>query len=99
MSIVPAPVARQPWRMLIPLIALVIFGALVLSSAGSGDWSRYATSHQIRFAVFLAMAFALSRFGREFVRFVAYPAYGAVLVLLVAVEAVGFVGGGSQIDE
>lgn len=96
MSIVPAPIARLPWRMLIPLVSLVLFGALVLYSAGAGDWSRYATSHLLRFAVFLTLAFALSRFNRSFVRFMAYPAYGIILLMLMAVEAVGFVGGGSQ---
>lgn len=96
MSIVPAPVARQPWRMLIPLVLLVIFGALVLSSAGAGDWSRYATSHLVRFAVFFVMAIIMTTLRRDFVRFVSYPIYGAVLVLLMVVEAVGAVGGGSQ---
>ena len=96
MSIVPVPVARQPWRMLIPLIGLVIFGSLVLYSAGAGDWNRYATSHLIRFAVFLAMAAVMTQLRREFVQFMAYPAYVIVLVMLMAVEAVGFVGGGSQ---
>ena len=96
MSIVPVPVARQPWRMLIPLVALVVFGALVLSSAAAGDWGRYATSHLVRFAVFLAMAVVLTMLRRDFVRFMAYPAYAIILVMLMAVEAIGFVGGGSQ---
>ena len=96
MSIVPAPVARQPWRMLIPLIALVIFGALVLYSAGAGDWNRYATSHLIRFGVFLVMAAIMTQLRREFVQFMAYPAYIVVLIMLIAVEAIGFVGGGAQ---
>lgn len=96
MSIVPAPVARQPWRMLIPLIGLVIFGALVLYSAGAGDWNRYATSHLIRFAVFLAMAAIMTQLRREFVQFMAFPAYVVVLAMLIAVEAIGFVGGGAQ---
>jgi rod shape determining protein RodA len=96
MSIVPAPVARQPWRMLLPLVALVIFGALVLASAAAGDWSRYATSHLLRFAVFLVMAIVITMQRRDLVRFLAYPAYGVILVMLVAVEAIGFVGGGSQ---
>lgn len=96
MTIVPAPVARQPWRMLLPLISLVVFGALVLSSAAAGDWGRYAISHLIRFAVFLAMAIILTKLRRDFVRFMAYPAYAVVLLMLMAVEAVGFVGGGSQ---
>ena len=30
MSIVPTPVARQPWGMLFPLFVLIGFGALVL---------------------------------------------------------------------
>lgn len=96
MSVVPVPVARQPWRMLIPLIALVIFGALVLYSAGSGDWNAYAVSHLVRFAVFLAMAAIMTQFRRDFVRFLAYPGYVVILVLLMIVEAVGAVGGGSQ---
>ncbi len=96
MSIVPAPIARQPWRLLIPLTALVIFGALVLYSAGAGDWNRYAASHLVRFAIFLAMALVMTQLKREFVRFMAYPAYALVLLMLIAVEAVGFVGGGSQ---
>ena len=96
MSIVPAPIARQPWRMLIPLIALVSFGALVLYSAGGGGWQPYAASHLIQFAVFLVLALLAARLRREFVQFMAYPTYAIVLLLLVAVEAVGAIGGGSQ---
>ncbi len=96
MSIVPAPIARLPWRMLIPLVALVLFGALVLSSAAAGDWSRYAFPHLMRFTILMAIALVASRLRRDFVRFMAYPAYGVILLMLMAVEAVGFVGGGSQ---
>lgn len=95
-AVIPAPVARQPWRMLFPLFALVGFGAMVLFSAAGGSWEPYASSHMVRFLLFLVMAAVMTRFGREFVRFVAYPIYAVVLVLLVAVEAIGFVGGGSQ---
>jgi rod shape determining protein RodA len=56
----PAPLAQVPWAMLIPLTMLVLFGAAVLHSAAGGSMSPYATSHLIRFAVFLAMAFAIS---------------------------------------
>lgn len=96
MSIVPAPVARQPWRMLIPLTALVGFGALVLYSAAGADWKPYAIPHLIRFAVLLTLALVMVRLKREFVRFMAFPVYVGVLVLLVAVDAIGAVGGGSQ---
>ena len=95
-GIVPAPIARQPWQMLAPLLLLVAFGAAVLYSAAGGSMSPYASSHLIRFAVVLTMAALLTRFSRDFVRFMAYPVYGIVLIMLMAVEAIGFVGGGSQ---
>lgn len=95
-SVIPTPVARQPWSMLFPLIALVGFGALVLFSAGGGHWQPFASAHVIRFAAFLVMASIMTLFTRDLVRFVAYPIYAVVLVLLIAVEAIGAVGGGSQ---
>ena len=93
---VPAPVAEVPWAMLVPLTMLVLFGAAVLHSAAGGSMSPYADSHLLRYAVFLVMAFVISRVPREWVFKGAYPAYGIVLVLLLAVEIIGAVGGGSQ---
>ena len=95
-GLVPAPIARQAWQMLFPLFVLIGFGALVLYSAAGGNWDPYASSHVIRFGVFLVMAFVLSRFSRDLVMLFAIPIYGVVLLMLVAVEAIGFVGGGSQ---
>jgi rod shape determining protein RodA len=96
MSIVPAPVARQPWQMLIPLFALVTVGTFALTSAANGNFTTYAQPHLIRFTVFLVMAMVMTRFSRSFVQFMAYPAYVAILVLLVVVEAIGAVRGGAQ---
>jgi rod shape determining protein RodA len=95
-SIVPAPLARQPWRMLVPLIALVLFGAAVLYSAAGGNFRPWAQSHLIRFAVFLAMALVLARIPKELFKWAAYPVYAGVLLLLIMVEAIGAIGGGSQ---
>jgi len=95
-SIIPAPIARQPWEMLLPLILLVCFGAAVLDSAAGGKFQVFSLSHLVRFAIFLTMASIMTLFNREFVRFVAYPAYAVILLLLLAVELLGFVGGGSQ---
>jgi rod shape determining protein RodA len=95
-TILPAPLRGIPWRVLIPLTALVCFGAMVLYSAAGGSMQPYAFSHLIRFAVFMAMALVISRLPRELVRFAAYPAYGAVLLLLIAVDAIGAIGGGAQ---
>ena len=95
-SILPAPLTGIPWRVLLPLTLLVCFGAAVLYSAAGGSFQPYALSHLIRFAVFLAMAFVISRFPRDLVQFGAYPAYGVVVVLLMTVEAIGAIGGGAQ---
>lgn len=95
-SIVPAFIARQPWSMLIPLFLLVGFGAAVLYSAGGGHFQPFASSHLLRFVVFLAMAAVIAMLPRDLIRWAAYPAYGVVLLLLLAVEIVGAVGGGSQ---
>ncbi|WP_379550312.1 rod shape-determining protein RodA [Qipengyuania sp. DGS5-3] len=82
--------------MLIPLIVLVGFGALILFSAAGGSWSPYASSHLVRFSVFLVMAFVLSRFSKKIVSFFAFPGYLAVLALLLLVEIMGQIQGGSQ---
>ena len=95
-SIIPEPIARQPWQMLIPLFMLVAFGAAVLYSAAGGSMQPFASSHLIRFSVFLVMAAVITMFSRDFVRLMIYPVYLIVLALLVAVEAMGALRGGSQ---
>ena len=95
-SIIPAPIARQPWQMLTPLILLVLFGASVLYSVAGSHLQPYALSHVVRFCLFLTMAAVMTLFSKEFVRFMAYPAYAIILLLLLGVELLGFVGGGSQ---
>ncbi|MEM6476008.1 MAG: rod shape-determining protein RodA [Pseudomonadota bacterium] len=95
-SVIPEPIARQPWGMLIPLFMLVGFGAAVLYSAAGGSMQPFASSHLIRFSVFLVMASIITILPRDFVRLMIYPAYLVVLALLVAVEAMGALRGGSQ---
>ncbi|MGB3711213.1 MAG: rod shape-determining protein RodA [Erythrobacter sp.] len=95
-GIVPDPIARQPWGMLIPLLLLTAFGAAVLYSAAGGSMDPFASSHLTRFAVFLVMAAVIAALPQPFVRLMTYPAYVVVLLLLMAVEIIGQVGGGSQ---
>lgn len=95
-GIVPEPIARQPWEMLIPLLLLTGFGGLVLYSAGGGAMQPFAQSHFIRFAVLAVMTAFIAALPREAVRVLTYPGYLAVLLMLLAVEIVGQVGGGSQ---
>ncbi len=75
---------------------LVCFGAAVLYSAAGGSLTPYATSHLLRYGLFLGAALTMSFLPREWVQTGAYPLYGAVLLLLVLVEAIGAMGGGSQ---
>jgi len=95
-GIVPEPIARQPWEMLIPLLLLTVFGGLVLYSAGGGSMQPFALPHFIRFIVLAVMTGVIAALPRDVVRVVTYPAYLAGLLMLLAVEIVGQVGGGSQ---
>lgn len=95
-SIVPEPVARQPWGVILPLSALVLFGASVLYSAAGGHLQPWAVTHFFRFGVFLVMALIIARFPREWFKQGAYPIYAVILVLLLLVELLGAMGGGSQ---
>lgn len=95
-GIVPEPIARQPWEMLIPLVLLTCFGGLVLYSAGGGAMQPFALSHFVRFGLFAVMAGVIAALPRDAVRVLTYPGYLVVLLMLLAVEIVGQVGGGSQ---
>ncbi len=95
-SIVPEPIARLPWRVILPLTAMVLFGSAVLYSAAGGSLRPWAATHALRYFVFLAMALVIARAPSDLFKWIAFPAYGGLIVLLVLVEALGFVGGGSQ---
>jgi rod shape determining protein RodA len=95
-GVIPDPVARQPWQVILPLIALTTFGATVLYSAAAGSLRPWALTHLLRFFVFLAMAIAISRVRKATFKQLAYPIYGVIVVLLVLVELIGGIGGGSQ---
>ena len=95
-NIVPAPIARQPWRIIVPLFALVCLGCAVLYSAAGGSFRPWALTHFLRFLVFLTMAIVLSRVRIETFKLLAYPIYAGIVVLLVLVELLGAIGGGSR---
>ncbi|WP_430446645.1 rod shape-determining protein RodA [Sphingorhabdus contaminans] len=95
-SVVPAPIATLPWRVIFILTALVGFGATVLYSAAGGHLEPWAGKHVARFLVLLAMAIVMSRLRMEFWKSITFPLYLALIFLLIVVEFLGFVGGGSQ---
>ncbi len=91
----PAPLAAQPWRMLLIVIALASFGLLILYSAAGGALT-WALPQGMRFVVFLGMAIAMSYFRPTFYKEWCFAVYAAVLLLLLFVEALGAIGGGAQ---
>ena len=57
-SLVPEPLARLPWRVILLVIAIGSFGLVVLYSAAGGSLTPWALSQGIRFFVFVAAAIA-----------------------------------------
>lgn len=95
-SLVPAPIAALPWRVILLLTAIATFGTIVLYSAAGGSIKPWAINQGARFMVFMAMALAMSRVRLQLISAIALPAYAAILVALVLVELIGGVAGGSQ---
>ena len=69
---------------------------MILYSAAGGSLSPWASSHAIRFAVFLTMAILMSRIPEGVYARFALPGYIGILILLIGVELIGAIGGGSQ---
>ncbi|RKF23424.1 rod shape-determining protein RodA [Altericroceibacterium spongiae] len=95
-SLLPGPIAAQPWRVIIPLTLLTFFGATVLYSAAGGSFEPFASSQLLRYGIFLLLALVMSYMPQELVRWAAFPVYGVVVLLLIGVETIGAIGGGSQ---
>ena len=95
-SLIPAHIARLPWKMLSLVLAIGGFGLVVLYSAAGGHIRPWALSQGVRFLVLLGVAIGMSRIREEQLKQAAFPLYGTLLVLLLAVELIGAVGGGSQ---
>lgn len=95
-GIVPGPLAQLPWRIIGLVVAIGMFGLVVLYSAASGSMTPWAFNQGLRFFVFLAMAIGLSRVPESFWALGAFPMYIVIVVMLVGVELLGAVAGGSQ---
>jgi rod shape determining protein RodA len=95
-NIIPAPIAALPWRLMLILSGLVMFGAVVLYSAAGGKLDPWAGKHVLRFLTFMMMALVMWRMPLDFWKKITFPAYVITLILLLIVEVIGQVGGGSQ---
>jgi hypothetical protein len=54
--ILPEPLARLPWKVLLLVIAIGVFGQVVLYSAAGGSLKPWALSQGVRFFVLLGGA-------------------------------------------
>jgi len=95
-SVIPTALRQLPWRLLALLIGVAAFGAIILYSAAGGSLTPWATSHVVRFSIFLIMAMIMARIPETTYARLALPGYFIVLILLIGVELIGAIGGGSQ---
>jgi rod shape determining protein RodA len=95
-SLVPAPIANLPWKLIFLIIAVGTFGGLCLYSAAGGSIRPWALPHFVRFFALLGLAVAMSYISPQRFRDLAYPAYFGGLILLVVVLVIGVVGGGAR---
>jgi rod shape determining protein RodA len=96
LSLVPAPIAHLPWRLLFLVCAIGTFSSMVLYSASGGHLKPWALPQAVRFGAFLLMAIGMSYIRPETYKAATFPAYAIVVVMLILVELLGFVGGGAQ---
>jgi rod shape determining protein RodA len=95
-SLIPAPLAALPWRVIFIILALSGFGLVILYSAAGGSLRPWALSQGIKLILFLVMAILLSRMREQTWKSAAFPGYGVILLMLVFVDLLGAVSGGSR---
>ena len=87
---------RLNWFMLIWVLAFCVAGTMMMVSAGAGDWSEYARSQMLRFALGLVCMATLMLCPPTWLYRYAYIGFIVMLGLLVTVEIMGHVGMGAQ---
>jgi len=85
-AIIPRPLARVPWRLIFMVMAIALFGLVVLYSAAGGSVRPWAMKQGIIFIVFLGIAIAMSWMSESTIKSIAFPLYGVTLVMLLGVE-------------
>jgi len=96
LSLVPAPVAALPWRMLWIVIALGSVGVASLYSVAGGSLSPWAWQHAVRFSVFLVLAVGFSYMRPHYFHDQAILGYVGGIFLLILTLILGTIGGGAR---
>jgi rod shape determining protein RodA len=95
-TFVPARIAHLPWKLILLVTMIGVFGGMALFSAAGGSLRPWAFNHFVRFFALLGVAVAMSYVRPQTYRDYAWPAYGLVMLLLVVTLAVGTIGGGAK---
>jgi rod shape determining protein RodA len=95
-AIIPQPLARLPWRLILLVIGIAGIGLITLYSAAGGSFQPWAMKQAMALSLFLTVAIGMSWIRESTLKGVVLPIYAAVLVMLVLVEVLGFVGKGAQ---
>lgn len=87
---------RFNWPILGLTFALILFGIVMMISAGGGEWTLYARPQFIRIllavAIMLAMPFIPLRVLLQY----AFVIYGLSVLVLIGVDVIGHIGMGAQ---
>ena len=99
-------VTQLHWFLLLTIIAMAMFGSLILFSAGSSAHdletgllkidARYAMDHIFRFTIMLGAALLVALLPLRLWAALAYPGYALGIVLLFGVDVAGNIVNGSQ---
>ncbi len=99
-------VTQLHWFLLLTIIAMAMFGSLILFSAGSSAHdletgllkidARYAMDHIFRFTIMLGVALFVALLPLRLWAALAYPGYALGILLLFGVEVAGNIVNGSQ---
>ena len=95
-AIIPQPLAKLPWRLILLVALICTIGVVTLYSAAGGSMSPWATKQGVTMLAFMGLAIAISYVPENFIKQMTFPAYLAIIVMLIVVEMVGFVGKGAQ---
>ena len=95
-AIIPQPLAKLPWRLIMLVFAICAIGIATLYSAAGGSFSPWAMKQAIIIATFFLIALGVSWVPEDSLKQLVIPGYILVCLMLVAVEAIGFVGKGAQ---
>ena len=95
-AIIPRPLAKLPWSLIMMVCGIASFGLVVLYSAAGGAMSPWASKQAMVFFFFLALAISMSWLTESTIKSATFPIFAVIVVMLIGVEALGLVKKGAQ---